>query len=137
MVAREEQVMRELKDKGVLVEILDGDEERSTDNKLLDLNEGFDDAESEEGEAGDDDPRHTTSDHVDMNPSPLDLYTGDSVPLLAVSSLSNPRTCMEVPHKLSNTRTGELTHRRWLLRNTVQQYTLHCRLQNTMRQTHY
>jgi len=46
--------MRELKDKGVLVEILDGDEERSTDNKLLDLNEGFDDAESEEGEAGDD-----------------------------------------------------------------------------------
>jgi len=55
MVAREEQVMRELKDKGVLVEILDDDDgERSIDNKLLDLNEGFDDAESEEGEAGDD-----------------------------------------------------------------------------------
>jgi hypothetical protein len=53
MVAREEQVMRELKDKGVLVEILDDDEERSIDNKLLDLNEGFD-AESEEGEVGDD-----------------------------------------------------------------------------------
>ncbi|RLN07265.1 uncharacterized protein C2845_PM11G19660 [Panicum miliaceum] len=52
MVAREEPVMRELKDKGVLVEILDGDE-RSIDNKLLDLNEGFD-AESEEGEVGDD-----------------------------------------------------------------------------------
>lgn len=53
MVAREEQVMRELKDKGVLVEILEDDEERSADNKLLDLNEGFD-AESEEGEVGDD-----------------------------------------------------------------------------------
>nr|CAB3446237.1 unnamed protein product [Digitaria exilis] len=53
MVAREEQVMREHKDKGVLVEILEDDEERSIDNKLLDLNEGFD-AESEEGEVGDD-----------------------------------------------------------------------------------
>ncbi|CAL5059210.1 unnamed protein product [Urochloa decumbens] len=53
MVAREEQVMEKLKDKGVLVEILEGDEERSDDNKLLDLNEGFD-AESEEGEVGDD-----------------------------------------------------------------------------------
>ncbi|CAN6231009.1 unnamed protein product [Urochloa humidicola] len=53
MVAREEQVMGELKDKGVLVEILEDDEERSVDNKLLDLNEGFD-AESEEEEVGDD-----------------------------------------------------------------------------------
>ncbi|CAN6272075.1 unnamed protein product [Urochloa humidicola] len=53
MVAREEQVMGELKDKGVLVEILEDDKERSVDNKLLDLNEGFD-AESEEGELGDD-----------------------------------------------------------------------------------
>ncbi|CAD6247450.1 unnamed protein product [Miscanthus lutarioriparius] len=55
MVAREEQVMRdEVKGKGVLVDILEDDEERSIDNnKLLDLNEGFD-AESEEGEVGDD-----------------------------------------------------------------------------------
>jgi len=55
MVAREEQVVREVKGKGVLVDILeDDDEERSIDNnKLLDLNEGFD-AESEEGEVGDD-----------------------------------------------------------------------------------
>ncbi|CAL4888908.1 unnamed protein product [Urochloa decumbens] len=53
MVAREEQVMGKIKDKGVLVEILEDDEERSADNKLLDLNEGFD-VESEEGEVGDD-----------------------------------------------------------------------------------
>ncbi|TKW37041.1 hypothetical protein SEVIR_1G021500v4 [Setaria viridis] len=53
MVAREEQVMKEIKDKGVLVEILEDDEERSIDNKLLDLNEGLD-VESEEGEVGDD-----------------------------------------------------------------------------------
>ncbi|KAF8642555.1 hypothetical protein HU200_067234 [Digitaria exilis] len=69
MVAREEQVMRELKDKGVLVEILEDDEERSIDNKLLDLNEGFDagseegevgDYEEDEGEEGDDDGGSTT-----------------------------------------------------------------------------
>ena len=55
MVTRVEQVMRdEVKGKGVPVDILEDDEERSIDNnKLLDLNEGFD-AESEEGEAGDD-----------------------------------------------------------------------------------
>ncbi|KAL6888983.1 hypothetical protein ACP4OV_010009 [Aristida adscensionis] len=56
MVARAEQVMREqVKDKEVLVEILEDDEERSmADNKALDLNKGLD-AESEEGEVGDDD----------------------------------------------------------------------------------
>ncbi|KAL6629405.1 hypothetical protein ACP70R_029170 [Stipagrostis hirtigluma subsp. patula] len=54
MVARAEQVMREVKDKEVLVEILDHDGERSmADNKALDLNEGVG-AESEEGEVGDD-----------------------------------------------------------------------------------
>lgn len=54
MVAREEQVMGEVKGKGVLVDILEDDEERSiNNNKLLDLNEGFD-VESEEGEVGDD-----------------------------------------------------------------------------------
>jgi hypothetical protein len=53
MVAREELVMEEIKDKGVLVEILEDDEERSIDNKLLDLNEGLD-VESDEGEVGDD-----------------------------------------------------------------------------------
>ncbi|OEL20632.1 hypothetical protein BAE44_0018349 [Dichanthelium oligosanthes] len=53
MVAREEQVMRELKDKGVLVEILEDDEERLINNKLLDLNEDFDE-ETEEGEVGGD-----------------------------------------------------------------------------------
>lgn len=52
MVAREEQVMTEVKDKGVLVEILEDDEERPIDNRLLDLNEGFD-AASEEEEVGD------------------------------------------------------------------------------------
>ncbi|CAN6278096.1 unnamed protein product [Urochloa humidicola] len=67
MVAREE-VMEGLKDKGVLVEILEDDEERSVDNKLLDLNEGFDaeseegvgDDEEDEGEEGDDDGGSTT-----------------------------------------------------------------------------
>ncbi|XP_062218716.1 uncharacterized protein LOC133918717 [Phragmites australis] len=55
MVAREEQVMREVvKDKEVVpVEVLEDDEERSMDNKALDLNEGVD-AESEEGEVGSD-----------------------------------------------------------------------------------
>ncbi|KAJ1278725.1 hypothetical protein BS78_04G100600 [Paspalum vaginatum] len=63
MVAREEQGMRELKDKGLVVEILEDDEERSIGNKLLDLNEGFEaesegeevgDHEEDEGEEGDD-----------------------------------------------------------------------------------
>lgn len=57
MVAREEQavIMGEVKGKGVLVDILEDDKERSVDNnKLLDLNEGFD-VDSQEGEVGDDD----------------------------------------------------------------------------------
>ncbi|WVZ77163.1 hypothetical protein U9M48_025061 [Paspalum notatum var. saurae] len=67
--------MRELKDKGVLVEILEDDEERSIGNKLLlDLNEGFDadsgeeevgdDHEEDEGEEGDDNDGGSTSDDV-------------------------------------------------------------------------
>jgi hypothetical protein len=75
MVAREEQAMtREVKGKGLLVDILDDHEEVSIDNsKLLDLNEGFD-AEDEEGEAaGDDEDEEDEGEEGDDGGSTTDV----------------------------------------------------------------
>ncbi|TVU33226.1 hypothetical protein EJB05_25016 [Eragrostis curvula] len=73
MVAKAEQLMMgDVKDKQVLVEVLEDDEERSMDNKALDLNEGID-VESDEGEVGDDEEEEDDDDDDDDGGSTTDV----------------------------------------------------------------